>query len=87
MSEVLERRSSNRARMPTVAAIVDEYRSLGLTVTVIHATENGITVGKKPTNENAFDIPPGYRLAAAVAKAQTAARVESVERAALRKAM
>lgn len=53
-------RADNRARMPTVAAIVDEYREwLGK---VIYASENGHEIGAKPMNENSFDIPPGYRM-------------------------
>jgi hypothetical protein len=45
--------------MPTVAAIVDEYRKwLGK---VIYASENGHEIGVKPCNENAFQIPPNYR--------------------------
>jgi hypothetical protein len=27
---------------------------------VVYACENGITVGKKPQGENAFEIPAGY---------------------------
>jgi hypothetical protein len=52
-------RESNRAAMPTVAAIVDEYRQwLGK---VVYASENGHEIGVKPCNENAFQIPPNYR--------------------------
>jgi hypothetical protein len=51
-------KADNRTRMPTVAAIVDEYREfLGK---VIYASENGYEIGAKPQDENAFDIPPGY---------------------------
>jgi hypothetical protein len=57
-------RESNRVSMPTVAAFVDELRAQGLSLKVIFASENGIRVGKKPQGENAFDIPPQYRMEA-----------------------
>jgi hypothetical protein len=56
-----ERRRSNRARMPTIAAIVDEYRAIFPELKVIFASENGITVGERPTKEKAFTIPRNYR--------------------------
>jgi hypothetical protein len=55
-----ERRGSNRAQMPTVAAMVDEIRALGFPVKVTYARENGLTVGGRIRDENAFTIPPGY---------------------------
>lgn len=59
---------SNRAAMPTVAAIVDELRAHGVDVKVIWAEENGRQVGKRPTNENVFDIPANYGMTTAKAK-------------------
>lgn len=50
--------ADNRARMPTVAAIVDEFRPW--LKKVIYASENGHEIGAKPQDENVFDIPPGY---------------------------
>lgn len=38
----------NRRNMPTVAAFVDEVRKYWPGAKVIYATENGITLGKKP---------------------------------------
>lgn len=55
-----ERRSANRARMPIVASIVDEYRQQFPGLKVVYAQENGITVGTKPRDENVFDIPANY---------------------------
>jgi hypothetical protein len=55
-----DRRGANRAAMPTVAALVDEYRALFPDLKVIHATENGLTVGKPSDESNAFRIPANY---------------------------
>lgn len=38
----------NRRKMPTVAAFVDEVREFWPDARVIYASENGITLGKKP---------------------------------------
>jgi hypothetical protein len=48
-----------RQQMPTVSAIVDEYRQwLGK---VIYASENGHVIDRRTPETNVFDIPPGYR--------------------------
>jgi len=40
-------REENRARMPTVTAVVDEYRAVfGEGVRVTYASENGLTLGE-----------------------------------------
>jgi hypothetical protein len=55
-------KADNRARMPTVAAIVDEFRAfLGNGGKVIYASENGHEIGVKPCETNVFPIPPNYR--------------------------
>lgn len=53
-------KADNRARMPTVAAIVDEYREW--LAKVIYASENGIVIDRRePQDEDkVFTIPPGY---------------------------
>lgn len=56
----MSRVADNRAAMPTVAAIVDEYRAMFPDLRVIYASENGKTLGKVPQDENAFDIPANY---------------------------
>ena len=56
--------------MPTVAAMVDEIRAQFPGVKVTYARENGIEVGKRDRDENAFDIPPGYRMPTHVEKAR-----------------
>lgn len=38
----------NRRKMPTVAAFVDEVRKFWPDAKVVYASENGITLGKKP---------------------------------------
>jgi hypothetical protein len=53
---------SNRARFPTVAAIVDELRAQGLNPRVLWAKEGPYEVGQRPEHPNAFDIPRGYRM-------------------------
>ncbi len=53
-----ERAAENRARMPTVAAWVDEYAQWG--VKVVYASEGGHTVGAQPTEANVFAVPAGY---------------------------
>lgn len=47
-----------RQAMPTVAAIVDEYRQyLGR---VIYASENGHVIDRREPEENVFQIPSDY---------------------------
>lgn len=41
-------REDNRRNMPIVAAFVDEVRKFWPDAKVIYASENGITLGKKP---------------------------------------
>lgn len=52
------RRAARRAAMPITTAILAEYAEFS--PTVIYASENGITVGKKPDYPEAFAIPPRY---------------------------
>lgn len=52
-------RDENRARMPGVAAIVDQFRPL--MGSVIYASENGHVIDRREPETNVFDIPPGYR--------------------------
>jgi hypothetical protein len=47
--------------MPTVAAMVDEYRASFPGLQVIFASEEGFSVGKPPKKERAFTIPRNYR--------------------------
>jgi hypothetical protein len=47
-----------RQAMPTVAAIVDEYRHL--LGRVVYASENGQVIDRREPENNVFDIPPGY---------------------------
>jgi hypothetical protein len=58
---IAERRRHNRRRMPTVAAMVDEYRASFPGLQVIFASEEGFSVGKPPKKERAFTIPRNYR--------------------------
>ena len=53
-----EKAAQNRARMPTVAAWVDEYAQWG--AKVIYASEGGHQVGKQPDEVNVFTVPAGY---------------------------
>lgn len=55
-------RDQLRAAMPTVAAIVDEFRSLMADGgKVIYASENGHVIDRREPEINVFDIPPRYR--------------------------
>lgn len=47
-----------RRQMPTVAAIVDEYRHL--LGRVVFASENGHVIDRREPEENVFQIPPDY---------------------------
>lgn len=58
MSDAEARRAARRAAMPVTTALLAEFAQYG--ATVVYACENGITVGKKPQDENVFDIPAGY---------------------------
>ena len=58
---LVEQRKFNRLTMPTVAAIVDEYRAFFPDLKVIFASEDGVRVGMPPANEKAFTIPRNYR--------------------------
>lgn len=53
-----EKAAQNRARMPTVAAWVDEYAQWG--AKVVYASEGGHQVGKQPDEANVFTVPAGY---------------------------
>ncbi len=55
------KREDNRAAMPTVAAIVDEYRALFPDLKVIYASENGKELGQCFNETNVFNIPQNYR--------------------------
>jgi hypothetical protein len=59
MTDTEARRAARRAAMPITTALLAEYAEWG--ARVVYACENGITVGKRPCNENAFQIPPNYR--------------------------
>jgi hypothetical protein len=51
-----------RQKMPTVAAVVDEFRHLMANGgKVIYASENGTVIDRREPEENVFDIPPRYR--------------------------
>jgi hypothetical protein len=50
-----------RQAMPTVAAIVDEYRHL--LGRVVYASENGQVIDRREPENNVFEIPEGYRKA------------------------
>ena len=50
-----------RRQMPTVAALVDEFRHLMADGgKVIYASENGQVIDRREPENNVFDIPPGY---------------------------
>jgi hypothetical protein len=50
-----------RQAMPTVAEIVDQFRSLMANGgKVIYASENGTVIDRREPEENVFDIPTGY---------------------------
>jgi hypothetical protein len=51
-------RAARRAAMPTVTALLAEFAEFA--PTVVYASENGITAGKKPDYSNAFTIPANY---------------------------
>lgn len=51
-----------RRAMPTVAAIVDEYRHLMADGgKLIYASENGHVIDRRTPEPNVFDIPANYR--------------------------
>jgi hypothetical protein len=53
-----------RQAMPTVAAIVDQFRSLMADGgKVIYASENGHVIDRREPEREVFDIPPDYRKA------------------------
>ena len=52
------KRAARRAAMPITTALLDEYAEFS--PTVIYAEEGGRTFGKKPSDENAFQIPQNY---------------------------
>jgi hypothetical protein len=60
MSDIEARRAARRAAMPTVSAFVAEMSAQFPGLKVIYACENGIVVGVKPSDENAFQIPANY---------------------------
>lgn len=56
-------RDELRQRMPTVAAVVDEYRPfMGKGAKVVYASENGYVLDRreKDGEANAFRVPPNY---------------------------
>jgi hypothetical protein len=55
-------RDDNRARMPVIAALVDELRAQGLMVKVLYAKENGVELGRMPEYREVFDIPRRGRM-------------------------
>ena len=68
MSDIESQRAARRAAMPLTTAFVEQYAEFS--PKVIYARENGIRVGKPPQDENAFDIPPNYRMATNVERAK-----------------
>lgn len=58
MSDIDAQRAARRAAMPIVSAMLEEFAEFS--PKVIFASENGISVGKRPVAESAFTIPPGY---------------------------
>jgi hypothetical protein len=54
--------SSIRSRMPTVAAIFDEFRAQFPEAKLLYGKENGHEIdAREPVNpEQVFNIPPGY---------------------------
>jgi hypothetical protein len=61
MLDIEAKRAARRAQMPLTTAFVEQYAEWG--AVLVYACENGITYGKKPQEENVFDIPPLYRMA------------------------
>lgn len=61
MSAMQAQRAARRAAMPITTAFIEQYADFA--PTLIWASENGIAFGRKPEGENAFDIPPRYRMA------------------------
>ena len=59
MTDIEAQRAARRAAMPITSALVERYAEFS--PRVVYASENGITVGREPQDENAFDIPPNYR--------------------------
>lgn len=55
-------KDSNRNAMPTVAAIVDEYRKHFPDLKVVYAKEGNTVIDKRGDESNAFPIPRDYRL-------------------------
>lgn len=58
MTDIEAKRAARRAAMPVTTSLLAEFAEFG--ATVVYACENGITVGKKPQEENVFEIPTGY---------------------------
>ena len=53
-----------RQAMPTIAEIVDQFRSLMADGgKVIYAAENGHVIDRREPENNVFEIPEGYRKA------------------------
>lgn len=55
-------KDANRAAMPGVAAIVDEFRAAFPDLKVVFSQENGLTIDRRePVNpDSVFQIPEGY---------------------------
>lgn len=66
MSDIEAKRAARRAAMPITSAFVEQHAQFS--PTVIFASENGITAGKPPRDENAFTIPRGYGMETGNAK-------------------
>lgn len=66
MSDIEVQRAARRAAMPITASIVEQYAEFS--PRVIFASENGITVGKRPNYTETFDSPHGYGIATGRAK-------------------
>ena len=61
MSDIEDQRAARRAAMPLTTAFVEQYAEWG--AKLIYAVEGGRKYGKPPQDENAFTIPPNYRMA------------------------
>jgi hypothetical protein len=53
-------KDANRNAMPTVAALVDEWRKSFPDLKVIYAEESGKVIDRREPETNVFDIPQGY---------------------------
>jgi hypothetical protein len=58
MKDMESQRAARRAAMPQTTALVEQYAEFS--PKVIYASENGITVGRRPQYAEVFTIPPRY---------------------------